>query len=537
MSKSILLFIFLFLNLLFIAGTGTAIAKEYNILDFGAKADTTFLSTKFIQKAIEQCSAEGGKVIIPRGNFRTGTIYLKSNVTLHFENGAILYGSRQLKDYPENDPDFIYFRKGILKRALFYAENCTNITIEGEGTIDGQGAAFWIKEGVKVESYSVRPYIFWMVLCSDIRVEGIKLRNSGFWMQHYMACNNLYIHNIEVFNHSNKNNDMMDIDGCHNVRISNCTGDSDDDGITLKSTTGRANENIVITNCILSSHCNAIKLGTESSTGFKNIAISNIVVRPSKISDKSINGTPKGHAGIALETVDGGFIDGVVISNIRIEGPVCPIFIRRGNRARPYFAGQKIDGPGELKNISINNVVATGAGKTACSISGIPGYPVENISLGNISIEFEGGGTKEDIDRQVPEEEKSYPEFDMFGELPSFGFFIRHAENIRFSDVLIKSAKEDKRPAIYLSDTRNSAFKNITINNPGIKDSYFLSENSSNINIAENAITGKSTSFITLKGDKNSNIFLTNNILTGVEKIFESKNTNEKIIREYGNIK
>jgi polygalacturonase len=537
MSKSILLFFVLYSHLFFIAGTGTTIAREHNILDFGAKADTAFLSTKAIQQAIEKCSLEGGKVVIPRGNFKTGTIYLKSNVTLRLENGATIYGSKHLNDYPENSPDFVYFRKGILKRALFYAENCANIAIEGEGTIDGQGAAFWIPEGVKVESYSVRPYIFWMIQCSDIRAEGIKLRNSAFWMQHYIACDNLYIRNIDVFNHSNKNNDMMDIDGCHNVHISDCTGDSDDDGITLKSTTGRANENIVITNCIVSSHCNAIKMGTESSTGFKNIAISNIVIRPSKISYKSINGTPKGHAGIAIETMDGGFIDGVVISNIRIDGPACPIFIRRGLRARPYYEGQKIEQPGELKNISISNVVATNAGKTGCSIAGIPGYPVENISLSNISIEFEGGGTAENINREVPEEEKSYPEFDMFGELPSFGFFIRHADNIRFSDVQLKTKLADARPAVMISDVSNSEFESLKIENTGKPECLVLAENSREITFSGSNFTGTTSAFLKLKDAKNEKIRLINNVVTGAEKLFVPENMGAKTVSETGNLK
>jgi polygalacturonase len=513
-------------------------AREHNILDFGAKADTAFLSTKAIQQAIDECSKSGGKVIVPAGKFKTGTIYLKSNVTLHLENGATIYGSKHLSDYPENNPDFVYFRKYILKRALFYAEKCTNFAIEGEGSIDGQGAAFWIPEGVKVESYSVRPYIFWMIQCSDIRVEGIKLRNSAFWMQHYIACDNLYIHNVEVFNHCNKNNDMIDIDGCHNVRISDFTGDSDDDGITFKSTTGRANENVVIANCILSSHCNAIKMGTESSTGFKNIAISNIVVRPSKIADKSINGTPKGHSGIALETVDGGFIDGVVISNIRIDGPVCPIFIRRGFRARPYYQGQKIERPGELKNISINNLVATGAGKTGCSITGIPGYPVENISLSNISIEFEGGSLAGNVNTEVPEEVKSYPEFDMFGDLlPSFGFFVRHAENIRFSDVQLKTKTNDERPAICLSDVHNSTFKNTSLENAGTNDCNILLENSTDILISGSTTTGKSEVFAKLKGVGNKNIIIANNLLPGIKQIFSPENGGEKVVRESGNLK
>lgn len=511
-------------------------AKEYNITDFGAVSDTSVLSTKAIQTAIDKCSISGGKVIVPAGNYKTGTIYMKSNVTLHLENGATIYGSTSLKDYPENLPEYIFFRKGSVKRALIYAENCSNIAIEGEGTIDGQGAKFWVPDGSKVDSYSVRPYLIWMIQCINMRTEGIKLRNSGLWMQHYLACDNLYIHNINVFNHSNKNNDMMDIDGCHDVRISDCVGDSDDDGITMKSTSGRANENITITNCILSSHCNALKMGTESSAGFKNIVVSNIVIRPSKVTDHSIEGTPRGHTGIALESVDGGTLDGVLISNIRIDGPICPIFIRLGNRNRPYFDGQKFDKPGTLRNISICNVIATEAQKNGCSITGIPGLEVENISLSHIRIEFEGGGTKENLQREVPEKEKFYPEYDMYDDLPAYGFYIRHAKNIHFSDVQLITKNEDLRPALFLSDVADSEFNGLIMSSSPNNDCSVCLENSKNIRMNDCGIQGESLSLINLKGSGNSEITLINNCLTNVRALY-TPGTSKNVIKESGNLK
>ncbi len=512
-------------------------AKEYVITNFGAVSDTSILSTVAIQAAIDQCTVSGGKVIIPAGNYKIGTIYLKNNVTIYLEKGATLFGSTHLNDYPENLPEYTFFRKGIVKRALIYAEKLTNIAIEGEGTIDGQGAKFWVPEGSKVDSYTVRPYLIWMIQCTNVRTEGIKLRNSALWMQHYLACNNLYIHNIDVFNHCNKNNDMIDIDGCHDVRISDCTGDSDDDGITMKSTSGRANENIVVTNCILSSHCNAIKMGTESSTGFKNVVISNIVVRPSKVTDKSIGGIPNGHTGIALETVDGGTIDGVVISNIRINGPDCPIFIRLGNRARPYYQGQKIENPGLLQNVSISNVIATGANKVGCSITGIPGYPVRNISLDHINVEFEGGGTLADAEKEIPEKEKSYPEYDMFGELPAYGFYIRHAVNIRFSDIQLITKNEDQRPALYLSDVKNSGFDKLTLGGSSGAESLVYSEKSSDITIRNCQVNGIANSLLKLKGTDHSNISLINNNLNHIKTLFTAKSNVKGVIREFGNIK
>ena len=517
-------------------GPANLSAREYKITDFGAKSDTSLLSTRAIQAAIDECSRnKGGKVVIPSGTFLSGTIYFKSNVTLSLEKGAILYGSTHLVDYPVNIPDYTFFRKGIVKRALIYAENCSDIAIEGEGTINGPGGAFTGSNHSKDDSYSVRPYLIWMIQCKNVRTEGIKLRNSALWMQHYLACDQLYIHNIDVFNHCNKNNDMIDVDGCHDVRISDCVGDSDDDGITLKSTSARGNENIVITNCLLSSHCNALKMGTESNSGFKNISVSNIVISPSKVAGKSIEGNPRGHTGIAMEEVDGGILDGVVISNVRIDGTACPIFIRLGNRGRPYEESRKIDHVGALQNISISNVIATGAQSIGCSITGIPGYPVRNISLSHIRIEFEGGGKAEDANRIIPEKEKSYPEYDIFGILPSFGFYIRHAENIHFNDVQLVTKNEDMRPAICLSDVSNASFDQLSLTGSPDNTADIFLEASKMIRIGGCHIIGQSKSLVHFKGYANADITLKNNEMTNIKSLYSPLEIKVAGLKEFGN--
>lgn len=522
--------------ILFLFSVSFLQAREFKVTDFGAIPDTSKLSTQAFQKAINECAKTGGKVVVPAGIYKTGTLYLRSNVTIHFEKGATLYGSPHLKDYPENSPDYIYYRKGSIKRALIYAENCTDIAIEGEGTINGQGEHFRVTDSKKLDSYSVRPYVFWMVLCKNIHIEGMKLRNSALWMQHYLACENLYVHNIDVFNHCNKNNDMIDIDGCKDVRISDCIGDTDDDGITMKTTSGKPNENVVVTNCILSSHCNALKMGTESVSGFKNVTISNIVIRPSKVTGKSIGGTPNGHTGIALESVDGGEIQAVLINNIRIDGPDCPIFLKLGNRARPYFENQKIDKPGTFHDISISNIIATGANDIGCSVTGIPGYQVKDIRLQNINIEFKGGGAIQDFEREIPEKEKSYPEYDMFGALSSYGFFIRHAENIQFNDIQLKTRDSDLRPALVLSDVIDAVLNNVSATcTQGSKASICL-EKSDNIQISNCAVKGSTNALVYLKGTENKNIKLIGNTLTNTQNVFTSDNSKATVV-EFGNLK
>jgi hypothetical protein len=503
MNKSQFTILFFFVIFLF---PRTFFAKEYSVLDFGAIGDGSTINTIAIQNAINECNRTGGVLVFPAGKYLTGTIYFKSNVNLYLENGAVILGSTDLSDYPENIPDYQFYRKGKIKRSLIYAENCENISIKGEGIIDGQGAFIKKSNGEAAKSYGERPHVIWMIKSKNVHIEGIKLQNSALWMQHYIACEKLYIHDIKVYNHSNKNNDMMDINGCKDVIISDCIGDTDDDGITLKSTHAMPNENITITNCIISSHCNAIKCGTESNTGFKNITISNCIVRPSK--DKvPIYGEPEGISGIALEVVDGAQMNGISISNIVIDGPQVPLFIRLGNRGRAYDESLPKPSVGSIENITISNVTAFNADLHGSSITGIPGYSVKNITLDNIRIFYKGGGTVQAANRIIPELEEDYPDAIMFDYLSAYGLFIRHAENITLSNVELYFKEEDKRPAIYLEDLKNGKILNLQANiatssslikAKGVKDLYINNPWTKNVCQSVIEISGAASEFIRL---------------------------------------
>ena len=219
----------------------------YNVRDFGANGDGIILNTSAIQKAIDSCSIVGGTVLFPAGNYLTGSLELRSNVTIYLQAGATILGSKSLSDYLPHTPKLRSYNDIFLKYSLFYAENVENISIKGEGTINGQGSAFKVTTTQKPERYMNRPFVIRFIKCKNVRLEGITLKNSPMWMQQYLGCEDLFINKIKVFNHSNKNNDMMDIDGCKNVVISDCIGDTDDDGITLKSTSpidyGKCNNN------------------------------------------------------------------------------------------------------------------------------------------------------------------------------------------------------------------------------------------------------------------------------------------------------
>ncbi|WP_163712604.1 glycoside hydrolase family 28 protein [Mangrovibacterium lignilyticum] len=433
---------------------GKLSAKEYNILDYGAVADTSVVSTKAIQQAIDDCGTNGGgSVLVPSGLFKTGSLFLKSHVNLHLETGAVLYGSKDLNDYQKIKPQYISLRTQEATIQLIYAENLTNVSISGFGTIDGQGAVFkklsWNDEGI------TRPHLLRFITCRNVLIENVRLQNSGCWMQHYLACEDLQIRGLKIFNRNNYNNDALDLDGCRNVTVSDLICDSDDDGVTLKSTSPRPCENIAITNCVISSRCNAIKMGTESNGGFRNITISNCVVKPSTIKEPTFYGKPTGSSAITLEIVDGGKMEGISIDNIVVDGTEGPIFIRLGNRARTYQKGLIIDHIGEISDVSISQITVRNGGKTACSITGQPSFPVRNISLSDIQVQTAGGGSLDDFERPVEHLPKDYPESTMFGFLPAYGFYVRYAENIQFRNISFQSMREEARPTYFFEQAEN----------------------------------------------------------------------------------
>jgi len=424
--------------------------KVYDITYYGAIGDGLTDNTRSIQDAIDACSKTGGEVYVPAGVFLTSTLMLKSNVTLNITGGATILAQKSIEKYPEMEAGFRFYGDQWAKYSLIFCKGMQNVAIKGEGVIDGQGASFPASDN-EMERYSRRPFLLWFIDCRNISVSNIELRNSAFWMQYYLLCENVYISGLRIWNHSNKNNDMLDIDGCKNVVISDITGDSDDDGITIKSTSPAISENIVISNCIISSHCNAIKFGTESTGGFRRVIISNCIIKPSK-QRTVIYGKPDGISGIALEVVDGGVMEDINIHNIVMEGPQVPIFARLGNRARKYIAEAGTPPVGKMKNVTISNVFATGADATGCSLTGIEKMPIENVTIRDVSIEVNGSNLPDSL-YDVRNKDTDYPEATMFGILPSYGFYISYATGLTILDITTRYKGMEGRPGVIIANT------------------------------------------------------------------------------------
>jgi polygalacturonase len=486
-----------------------------NVRDFGAAGDGQTLDTLAIQKAIDSFAEKGGgTAYFPPGRYLSGTLFLKSGITLHLEAGAVLLGSTDLNDYPPRTAEFrSYTDVNYVCRSLIYAEKAERIAIVGHGTIDGQGQnkAFQFTDGSAYQHYKKRPYLLRFIECRDVIVRDVTLTNAAMWAQHYLACDNIVVDGITVHNRVNENTDGLDVDNCRNMRIANCNISSKDDAIVLKSTSPRLCENITVTNCTLSSDCYGFKLGTESIGGFRDIVLSNCVIYDTN------------QAGLALESVDGGILERVCISNITMRDTRCGIFIRLGNRARPYLAkmpsdrksesGEVLPVPavGTLQDITISNVQATGLDSIGCSITGLPGHPVRNVTLSNIRLQFAGGGTAEQARAVVPEKENSYPKYNIFGPLPAYSFYVRHAENIRFDHMQLGYEKPEARPALVCDDITDLSITSLGAKTPMGDGPVIYFNNVVNALITGCLIDPHAHSFLQVDGKTSRRISLTGN--------------------------
>ena len=487
----------------------------YNVRAFGASGDGTTLDTDAVNDAITAANqAGGGTVRFPAGMYRCYSIHLKSNVTLYLGQGATILAAPPRKekstepgyDSPEKNPWDAYedFGHSHWHNSLIWGEDIENIAILGPGRIDGSiglsRGGVKIGEGIGYPFPATQPATapttapatqptteptypnpkdtlragiankaIALKLCRNVVLRDFSVLGGGHFAILATGVDNFTLDNLKL----DTNRDGMDIDCCKNVRVSNCTVNSPyDDGICLKSCFAlgwfKPTENVTITNCQVSGYivgtlldgtCDPvlisklhpdgptgrIKLGTESSGGYKNITISNCVFDNCR--------------GLALETVDGGPLEDVAVSNITMRHIYnSPIFIRRGARLRSP-PGTPV---GTCQRINISNIVVYDADpRYASIISGIPGDDIKDVMLSHIQIFCRGGGTKEWATTQSVERENSYPEPRMFSETAAYGFYLRHVKSIEFNDVKTSFNGYEARSPFVLEQVEDAAFTEI----------------------------------------------------------------------------
>ncbi|MEM8523835.1 MAG: glycosyl hydrolase family 28 protein [Bacteroidota bacterium] len=469
-------------------------AKDYKASFFGIESNGIKLNTTSIQKAIDHIHEKGGgRLVFDVGRYLTGSIYLKSKVSIHLNEGAVLVSSLNPFDY----------NRHAWCIAMIYAFEQDSIGITGKGVIDGQGYALaqnvltMVHRGILKDEElkndrpkeGLRPQLIYFKSCQNIHIQGVVMKNPSSWTQQYEQCKNLLVENIMVDSKNYWNNDGIDVVDCDSVIVRNSYFDTSDDAICLKSHSDKfLCQNVEIYNNTARSSASGIKFGTYSKGGFKNIRIINNTIFDTY------------RSAITFAAVDGGIVENVVVDSLRALNTGNAIFLRIGERLK----GKK----GSMKNIQISNVyVEVPASKadagypyegpiehlprniSPASIVGIPDALIENVRLKNVEIRYPGGGNPsyakvglEELDK-VPELTDKYPEFSMFKELPAWGFYIRHAKGIVFENVKLSCAQEDYRTAVVLDDVHDIHFKKLEVLEPQADKAAIFDYRSSEVKV------------------------------------------------------
>lgn len=469
------LFIFIPIMLLTSSSFSATADIFFNVKNYGAKGNGTSFDSPGINKAIEAAArVGGGTVYIPAGTYLSGSIRLKSNITIYLESGSTIEAVQDTSAYDKAEPNelgdqlkYQDFGHSHWHNSLIWGENLHDIAIIGPGRIWGKGLTRFLGRDSLPNSLGNKA--IGLKNCHNVILRDFQILHGGHFGMLLTGVDNLTIDNLKI----DTNRDGMDIDCCRNVRVLNCYVNSPwDDGICLKSSFGlgyaRTTEEVNITNCWVSggfeegtvldgtykvigpgyraNFTGRIKCGTESNGGgFKHITISNCTFESCQ--------------GLALESVDGSQLEDVTVTNITMRNIIsCPIFLRLGSRMRGP-AGVPI---GTLKHIIISNIIAYDTKPGYCSIiSGIPGHNVEDVQLNNIQIYCTGGGTAQMAQVSPPEKENAYPEPGMFGNTPAYGFYMRHVKGIEFNNVHISYTGEELRPAFHLLDVADADFNHV----------------------------------------------------------------------------
>lgn len=463
-----------------------------DVRDFGALGDGRHIDSPAINAAIESAaSTGGGLVVVPEGTYLCYSIHLRSGITLRLERGAVIKAApvTDTEGYDEAEPNDSHYQDyghSHWHNSLLWGENLHDLTIEGEGLIDGSDVL--MRDGPR-RGYKGMPQANKALAlreCQRVTLRGVGFLKCGHFAMLLTGVDDLLIEDLMV----DTNRDGIDIDCCERVVVRRCRVNTlCDDAIVLKCSYGlgrpKPTEHVLVEDCEVSGYdvgtlydgsrttlvekapdgdgpTGRIKLGTESNGGFRHITI-----RRCKFTHCR---------GLALETVDGAAMEDVDVSDLTMHD-ICnsPIYIRLGDRMRAPEGFH----PSTVRDIRIRRVTVTDAdSRYACLIAGLEGQPVRDVRIEHLNVQFRGGLTMDDYCEQrgvnpffIPSVRKSsepgeanYPEPSAHGIQPAWGFSISHAENIRLRHISLETRIPDERPWLYQKDTRNVKMKHVKVN-------------------------------------------------------------------------
>ncbi|MCR6095349.1 glycoside hydrolase family 28 protein [Salipaludibacillus agaradhaerens] len=459
----------------------------YNIVDYGAVADGVTDNSNAFKVAISECKEKGGTVYVPIGEYVTGPIHLVSHLTLYLEAGSVILFTDDFSRYPPIRTRWSGYDCYAFSPLLF-GENLTNVTVKGEGVLDGQGESWWkvandLKRGcsyhdetthrlralnhallpdlktnvLEWESQFLRPPLLQFYECKNITLEGITVRHSPFWNTHLVYCENVTIRGLTFENPADTpNGDGCDIDSCRYVRVSDCQFDVGDDCLCLKSgidetgrRIGRPTEYVTVTNCTMARGHGGVVMGSENSGGIQHVTISNCV----------FNGTDRG---IRLKTnrARGGYIRHILATNIMMNDVFCPVAIN-------MFYKYGIDEHDELlqkeeaipitektpviEHIHLSHITVDRARAAAAFIYGLPEKPVADVRISHVHI------------RMTDDEEEKGGEPDMVKEsvrMAGDGIVAKYVNGLHLHDVSVTTRQG---PAFKVNHGTNVTLNDLTM--------------------------------------------------------------------------
>jgi hypothetical protein len=443
-------------------------AKVYNIRDFGAKGDGATLNTKAIQSAIDKCFLEnGGTVLIPAGDYLSGTLELKSNVTLHIAAAGKLLGSPKREDYtagkgvPSGNGNIVFL----------FAVNAHHLSIEGKGTIDGNGLAFYNGKGDNtgpgqngVGGNFDRPHLGIFYQCNNLRMDDVFCTASAYHCFRILSCKHVHIDGIRIYNRVNRNNDGFHFNNSEYVHIINCDVECQDDACALFG----SNKFVTISNCSFSTRWSIFRFGGGES---QNITVTNCLIYdtygcPIKISAGNARIENLTFSNIIMRNVTGpigmGFSGPSRNNSNTNTQPTIKPFIRNVvfNGIRATVAAKPIDHPDIHFGVSIRE----GEKNSCITLNGMDEYYLEDISFTDVHVTYAGGGTAAQAAKEVPKVAAEY--FGVWDPLPggppAYGLYARNVKGLTLHNVRFEYEEPDARPAIILDNVQDAAINGLS---------------------------------------------------------------------------
>jgi len=416
----------------------------FDVKAYGAKGDGSTKDTTAIQAAIDAIPTTGGTLYLHDGKFIVGTLVLKSNVTVYLDSSAILKASSDIQDFPTQTPATHNTTLDSCARALLFAQEAHDITLDGGGKIDGDGSLpqYAVDAGGTEKQ---RAIMLWAVHVERLTIRNVYFQDGATWGIVPMECNHVELRNVYIHTPYRANRDGIDVVDSDNVEILDSTFNTEDDAICPKSGVRKGVNYLHVSNVNITNvtHANAIKLGTADYGGLKHALFEDILIKnPAK-------------SALALEATDGGDVTDVTFRRIEIDGSGNPFFLLIENRKRtPSDDVPKI---GSINGVLYQDIIAKNSKFPFGSLflgfaeAGVS-YPIEHVSFDNVHVSAAGGGTT--TPAAPPEPSTSYPETDMFGPLPAWGYYFRHVHGLSFRNSTLDARLPDVRPGSQFVDVQ-----------------------------------------------------------------------------------